>query len=70
VQTSVHRRNARRAAVGPSYRAITDLGRDEVETVLSGGPSDRPRTPWYTADMPKWLANDYKTLSIEGDEPN
>lgn len=46
----------------PSWRFVTDLGADEAETVLAGGPSDRRFSRYYAIDVDRWLTYRYKRL--------
>jgi penicillin G amidase len=62
VQGAIYKSHGRLSTFAPSYRAITDIGTDEVHTVLAGGPSERVFSPLYTSDIHRWLAFDYKTL--------
>jgi penicillin amidase len=62
VQGAIFKSHGRVSTFAPSYRAITDMGTDEVLTALAGGPSERVLSPLYTADIRRWLAFEYKTL--------
>ena len=46
----------------PSFRYVTDMGRDEVETALAGGPSGRRTSRHYLTDVELWRAFRYKRL--------
>ncbi len=50
------------AAVAPSYRYITDLGTDAVQTALAGGPSGRIWSPLYFSECKRWRKHRYKHL--------
>jgi penicillin amidase len=63
VQGGIFRNHGRASTFAPSYRAITDMGTDEVHTALAGGPSERVLSPLYTADVERWLRFEYKRLS-------
>jgi penicillin amidase len=62
-QGSVFRSHGRNSTFVPSYRWITDLGTDEAETCLAGGPSGRPLSPHYLTDVRRWADGAYKRLS-------
>jgi penicillin amidase len=64
VQGSISRSHGRKTSFAPSYRFVTDMSRDDVQTVLAGGPSDRIWSGWYTTDIKRWLGFGYKTLSL------
>jgi penicillin amidase len=38
------------------------MGTDELHSNMAGGPSDRRFSRWYTSDLTRWIANEYKTL--------
>lgn len=56
------RAQGRRIACGPSYRFVTDLATDAMETTLPGGPSDRRFSPWYVSGLLDWLEGKYTVL--------
>ncbi len=62
VQGAVYRAHGRQTTFCPSYRFISDLGTNKVETVLAGGASDRRFSPWYANDLDNWYNFRYKTL--------
>jgi penicillin G amidase len=62
VQGGVFKAHGRLTTFFPSARFITDLGRDEAETVLAGGPSARRLSGYYRTDIERWLTGRYKTL--------
>ncbi len=67
-RASIHQCNVVRAlglqaAVAPSYRSITDLGTDTVQTSLAGGPSGRIWSPLYFSECKRWRKHEYKQLS-------
>jgi penicillin amidase len=62
VQTAVFRADGRETSICPSWRMVTDMGRDEVETVLAGGPSERIFSPLYDIDIEDWIAGRYKII--------
>jgi penicillin amidase len=49
----------------PSYHFVTDLGTDEAQTNLPGGPSESRFSPYYNNDVGRWLAGEYKRLGLE-----
>lgn len=53
----------RETTFAPSYHFVTDLGTDEAWTNLPGGPSESPRSGWYTTDIQRWQKGEYKLLS-------
>jgi penicillin amidase len=59
--------HGRLTTFAPSYRSVTDLGRDEVFTALAGGPSGRVFSGLYTTDVARWLNFEYKTLECCGE---
>jgi penicillin amidase len=62
-QGQVYRSAGRVTTFAPSFRMVTDLGTDEVHTVLAGGASDRRFSRWYVSDLKRWLRGEYKTLA-------
>jgi penicillin amidase len=62
VQGAVYTANDRVTTFCPSWRYHTDLGTDQIETVLAGGPSGRRFSPHYRTDIKLWLAGGYKQL--------
>ena len=61
-QGQIYRSQGRDTGFAPSYRLVTDLGRDELRTCLAGGPSDRRFSGWYASGVADWLAGRFKTL--------
>jgi penicillin amidase len=61
-QGQIFRTHGRLTTFAPSYRSVTDLGRDEVFTALAGGPSGRIVSGFYTTDLARWMDFEYKTL--------
>ncbi|MFZ0565592.1 MAG: penicillin acylase family protein [Chlamydiales bacterium] len=55
----------RMIVAAPSYRFVGDLLSSHVHTVLAGGPSERPLSPYYTSDISLWLQFGYKTIITE-----
>jgi hypothetical protein len=39
------------------------MGRDDAETALPGGPSDRRFSRFYTSDLARWREYGYKRLA-------
>ncbi len=66
-QGQIFRTHGRLTTFAPSYRSVTDLGRDEVFTSLAGGPSGRIFSGLYTTDLARWMKFDYKTLDCHGE---
>jgi penicillin amidase len=65
VQGGIFISHDRQTTFTPSWRFLTDLGRDEALTALAGGPSGRRFSRWYTTDVQRWLAGKYKSLAPE-----
>ena len=63
VQGGIFISHDRQTTFTPSWRFLTDLGRDEALTALAGGPSGRRFSRWYTSDVQRWLTGKYKTLA-------
>ncbi|HET6881158.1 MAG TPA: penicillin acylase family protein, partial [Pirellulales bacterium] len=59
----------RETTFAPSYHFVTDLGTNEAWTNLPGGPQESWFSRWYRSDIPRWLAGEYKRLSLESWEP-
>jgi penicillin G amidase len=64
VQGSMYEMPGKESAFCPSYRYITDLGTQEIHTVLAGGPSDRRFSKHYKTDIENWLNFKYKVLKV------
>jgi penicillin amidase len=64
VQGAVYTAHGRVTTFSPSWRYITDLGTDQIETVLAGGPSGSRFSTHYRTDIKRWLAGGYKRLII------
>ncbi len=62
VQGGLFTAHGRLTTFAPSWRFITDLGADVVDTVLAGGPSGRRFSRWYTTDVERWLKGEYKRI--------
>ncbi len=65
VQGGIFTSHDRQTTFTPSWRFLTDLGRDEALTALAGGPSGRRFSRWYTTDVQRWLTGRYKKLAPE-----
>ena len=68
VQGGLFTAHGRLTTFAPSWRFITDLGSDSVDTVLAGGPSGRRFSRWYTTDVERWLKRRYKRIRFSSDE--
>ncbi len=64
VQGGLFTAHGRTTSFAPSWRFITDMGADTVETVLAGGPSGSRFSKWYTTDVQRWLKGEYKTIQL------
>jgi penicillin amidase len=62
VQGQVFTAYGRSTTFGVSWRFITDMATDEVDTVLAGGPSGRRFSKWYRSEVDLWLEGRYKVL--------
>ncbi len=63
VQGGIFNSHDRQTTFTPSWRFLTDLGKDLARTALAGGPSGRRFSRWYTTDVPRWLDGEYKSLA-------
>jgi penicillin amidase len=61
-QGQIVKTRGRRFAMGPSYRIVADLGLDEIDTALPGGPSDRAFGKWYASGIAAWLEGKYQKI--------
>jgi penicillin amidase len=64
VQGGLFTAHGRTTSFAPSWRFITDMGTDTVQTVLAGGPSGNRFSKWYTSDVERWLLGEYKTIQF------
>jgi penicillin G amidase len=48
--------------IGPVWRFVADLRESGAWSVLAGGASGRPGSPWYSAEVDLFLNNKYKYL--------
>ena len=62
-QGQIVKSRGRKFAVGPSYRIVADLGLDEIESSLPGGPSDRAFSGLYASGIAAWLAGSYRRIA-------
>jgi penicillin amidase len=71
VQGQIFETHGRQTTFAPSYRAVSDLGTNEVHTALAGGPSGQILSGLYKTDISRWLRLEYKTLpmAIDRDPP-
>jgi penicillin amidase len=67
-QGQIFRTHGRLTTFAPSYRSVTDLGRDEVFTALAGGPSGRIFSGLCTTDLARWMNFEYKTVDCHGEQ--
>jgi penicillin amidase len=65
-QGSVFHVQGRLVALSQSHRYYTDLGTDQAETALPGGPSGNFWSRYYRCDLARWRKHQYKTLAAEG----
>ncbi len=66
-QGHLFRSAKRESTFAPSYHFVTDLGCDEAWTNLPGGPSESRFSRYYKIDIPRWVAGQYKRLTIATD---
>ena len=65
VQSVIYESHGRATNHFPSYRAVTDMGTDMLETSNGGGPSGRAWSRYYANEIPMWLAGEYKQLHAQ-----
>ncbi len=63
-QGQIFKSGGRVTTFSPSWRFITDMGKDEIYTNLPGGTTDRRFSLWYTNDIKNWLTGIYKVLKL------
>ena len=68
VQGGLFTAHGRTTTFAPSWRFVTDMGTDTVETVLAGGPSGSRFSKWYKTDVERWLLGEYKRIEISSGE--
>lgn len=66
-QGGLFRMHGRATTFAPSWRYVTDMGRDEALTALAGGPSESRLSAHYASDVHNWLAGRYKRLRARAD---
>jgi len=62
IQGGLFTAHGRSTTFAPSWRFVTDLGSDTVDTALAGGPSGRRYSGWYKTDVERWLRGGYKRI--------
>jgi penicillin amidase len=69
VQGQIFQTHGRQTTFAPSYRAVTDMGINEVHTILAGGPSGNflsgLLSGLYKTDIARWLNCEYKTIRAD-----
>ncbi|MBW2203188.1 MAG: penicillin acylase family protein [Deltaproteobacteria bacterium] len=63
-QGQVFESAGRQTTFAPSWRMVTDLSTDEMNTNMAGGPSDRRFSKWYCSDLENWISGKYKTIAV------
>ncbi|MEN8114155.1 MAG: penicillin acylase family protein [Actinomycetota bacterium] len=61
-QGQIYESAGRQTSFAPSFRLLADMGQPGTRTALSGGPSDRRFSKWYTSDLGRWQDGEYKEL--------
>ncbi len=61
-QGQIFKSAGRLTTFSPTYRMITDMGKNEIHTNLAGGPSDRRFSKHYISDLKNWYEGNYKIL--------
>jgi len=67
-QGQIYRSGDRDTSFLPSFRTVTDMGKDEYFCVLAGGPSDRRFSKWYCSDLDNWVSGEYKLMSPDSNQ--
>ena len=49
---------------GPVWRYVTDMGENGAWTVLAGGPSGVPGSPWYASELDMFHHGEFKRLQL------
>jgi len=57
----------RMSSFNPSFRYVTDMGQNHIESALAGGPSARRFSGLYTTDVERWLNYEYKQVGPQGE---
>jgi penicillin G amidase len=47
------------ATGGATWRYVVDLGTGQAQSILAGGQSESPLSPWYRNGIPRWLAGEF-----------
>ncbi|MCB9187726.1 MAG: penicillin acylase family protein [Flavobacteriales bacterium] len=61
-QGQIYRSAGRLTSFTPSYRFITDMSTDFIESALAGGASDHRWSKYYANEVNNWLTGKYKKL--------
>jgi len=64
-QGQIWETEGRKEAFAPSWRMITDIGSNIVESILPGGPSGRIYSSLYTNEVEMWRNGQYKKFKLE-----
>jgi penicillin amidase len=64
-QGALFRAHGRLTSFAPSWRYVTDLGRDAMFTALPGGPAGSRLSPLYLADLERWQSFAYKRTELD-----
>ena len=62
VQGGIFTAHGRHTTFAPSWRMVTDLGRDDAHTALAGGPTGSRFSRYRLSDLGRWLKGEYKVL--------
>jgi penicillin G amidase len=63
-QGQIYRSANRETTFAPSFRFVTDFGKEEVFSAMAGGPSERRFSKWYASGLNDWIKGKYKTLKL------
>jgi penicillin amidase len=64
-QGALYRSKGRQVTFSPSWRAVFDMGRKEVETALPGGPSGNRFSKYYKTGIQDWLDGKYHKTALK-----
>jgi len=67
-QGQIYRSGDRDTTFMPSFRTVTDMGKEEYFSVLAGGPSDRRFSKWYCSDLENWKSGKYKLIAPDSNQ--
>jgi penicillin amidase len=67
-QGQVFESAGRQTTFAPGFRMVIDLGTDEMNTNMAGGPSDRRFSKWYCSDLENWISGKYKTIAVNSEK--